>query len=94
MSKPLPPPPETSDLLGQEEIDRLLVLNGFLEEDGVAHRSMLDEIESAILDSGKLSIPQWTTLRTRLREVERLAPHIDLIIALKQKRPGPKHQAH
>lgn len=75
--------------ISQEEVDRLLRLSGFLADDDGTHRSLIDEIEEAILDSGKLSLPEWITLRSRLREVERLAPTIDLMIALKQKRPIP-----
>lgn len=82
-----PPLPAT---VSQEEIDRLLRLSGFINNDGDENqRSLIDEIEEAVLDSGKLSLPEWITLRSRLREVERLAPTIDLIIALKQKRPVP-----
>ena len=84
MSPPDPPLPAT---VSQEEIDRLLRLSGFLADDDGTRRSLIDEIEEAILDSGKLSLPEWITLRSRLREVERLAPTIDLIITLKQKRP-------
>ncbi len=80
-----PPMPAT---VSQEEIDQLLRLSGFLADDAVGgRRSLIDEIEEAILDSGKLSLTEWITLRSRLREVERLAPTIDAIIALKQKRP-------
>lgn len=86
MSPPEPPLPAT---VSQEEIDRLLRLSGFLADDDGIHRSLIDEIEEAILDSGKLSLPEWITLRSRLREVERLAPTIDLMISLKQKRPIP-----
>jgi hypothetical protein len=72
--------------ISQEEVDNLLRLSGFLAEHDDASRSLIDEIEAAILDSAKLSLVEWVTLRNRLREVERLSPHIDLIIALKQKR--------
>jgi hypothetical protein len=83
MDEPQSPPATIS----QEEVDHLLRLSGFLADGNGISRSLIDEIEEAILDSGKLSVQEWITLRSRLREVERLAPTIDLIIALKQKRP-------
>jgi hypothetical protein len=86
MAPPEPPLPPT---VSQEEIDQLLRLSGFLANESGTGRSLIDEIEDAILDSGKLSLQEWMTLRLRLKEVERLAPHIDLIIALRQKRPTP-----
>ena len=48
------------------------------------------EIRTAILDSGKLSLTDWRKLRTKLREIERLIPHIDLIIELKEHPYGKK----
>lgn len=72
--------------ISQEEVDHLLRLSGFLSEEDERGRSLIDEIQDAILNSGKLTLSEWITLRNRLREVERLAPHIDLIIALKQSR--------
>lgn len=72
--------------LSQDEVDRLLSISGFIGDvaktDG---RSLIDEIKDAILDSGKLSLDEWMGLRDRLKEIERLVPHIDLIIELKQK---------
>ena len=72
--------------LSQEEIDRLLSISGFIGDTGSSDRkSLIDEIKDAVLDSGKLSLDQWLGLRDRLKEIERLIPHIDLIIELKQK---------
>ncbi|MGE5341977.1 MAG: hypothetical protein ACM3SY_10920 [Candidatus Omnitrophota bacterium] len=72
------------NLLSQEEIDELLTINGFIQ-DRVQKKSLIDEIKDAILDSGRLHLSEWKSLRARLKEIERLIPHIDLIIELKQK---------
>jgi hypothetical protein len=73
--------------LQQEELDRLLLINGFLAEPTDTNRkNLIDEIQDAILDSGKLSISEWVALRDRLKVIERLIPHIDLIIDLKSGR--------
>jgi hypothetical protein len=71
----------------QDELDRLLLINGFLAEpqDGT-RKNLIDEIRDAVLDSGKLSISEWVALRDRLKIIERLIPHIDLIIELKAGR--------
>ncbi len=71
----------------QDELDRLLLINGFLAEpqDGT-RKNLIDEIRDAVLDSGKLSISEWVALRDRLKIIERLIPHIDLIIELKSGR--------
>jgi hypothetical protein len=72
--------------LSQEEVDRLLSISGFIGDAGHTDgRSLIDEIKDAVLDSGKLSLDEWMGLRDRLKEIERLIPHIDLIIELKQK---------
>jgi hypothetical protein len=77
------------DQLDQGELDQLLRINGFLEEDnGDGRKSLIDEIKDAILDSGKLSLPEWKALRARLRDIESLIPTIDLIIQLKNSRGG------
>jgi hypothetical protein len=77
---------EPESNLSQEEIDRLLSISGFIGDASQPDRkSLIDEIKDAILDSGKLSLDEWMGLRDRLKEIERLAPHIDLIIELKQK---------
>jgi len=82
------PPPTTvpASTISQDEVDDLLRLSGFLQDDDGTKRSLIDEIQEAILNSGKLTLPEWIILRNRLREVERLAPHIDLIISLRQAR--------
>lgn len=74
-------------LLSQEEVDRLLTINGFIRA-GAEKSSLIDEINDAILDSGKLSLDEWKSLRARLKEIEKLIPHIDLIIELKHKTEG------
>lgn len=88
-SEPLETTPETIKiephefLLTQDEMDTLL--SGFVAEDDANHENLIDEIYEAILDSGKLSLMQWVKLRERLRQIEELVPHIDLIIRLKSK---------
>jgi hypothetical protein len=71
------------NLISQEEINELLTINGFIR-DGKEQKSLIDQIKDAILDSGKLQLSEWKSLRNRLKEIERLIPHIDLIIELKQ----------
>lgn len=72
------------NLLSQDELNDLLAINGFISEEG-EKKSLIDEIRSAILDSGRLQLAEWKSLRARLKEIEKLIPHIDLIIELKQK---------
>lgn len=85
-------PNESGDLIAQGELDDLLRINGFLADDGKASgRNLIDELQEAILDSGKLSLPQWRELRDRLREIESLIPHIDLIIRLRERRKSSQH---
>jgi hypothetical protein len=87
-SKALNPHP-VGNQLDQGELDQLLRINGFLEDDnGDGRKSLIDEIKDAILDSGKLSLPEWKALRARLRDIESLIPTIDLIIQLKNSRGG------
>lgn len=74
-------------LLSQLEVDQLLKISELLEER--KESNLIDEIKDAILDSGKLSLPDWRRLRNRLKEIERLIPHIDLIIELKGKSGSP-----
>ncbi len=69
--------------ISQEDMDSLLA--GFVSEDGDSNQNLIDEIQEAILDSGKLSLMQWVSLRSKLREIEELIPTIDLIIKLKSK---------
>lgn len=78
---------DSQDTLAQGELDDLLRINGFLEDEGKGSgRNLIDELQDAILDSGKLSLAQWKGLRTRLHEIEKLIPHIDLIIQLRERR--------
>ncbi len=80
------PHPERT-ILDQSELDQLLLINGLLGDAGSAGgKSLIDEIRDAVLDSGKLSLREWRALRDRLKEIERLIPHIDLIIELKTQR--------
>ncbi len=67
--------------VSQQEIDDLLRISDLIaEQDG---DKLADEIRNAILDSGKLSLDEWVSLRQRLQEIEQLIPHIDFIIKLK-----------
>ncbi len=70
-------------ILTQDEMDSLL--SGFVSDDETGNENLIDEIYEAILDSGQLSLMQWVKLRERLRQIEELIPHIDLIIRLKSK---------
>jgi hypothetical protein len=86
-------PHASGNQLDQVELDQLLRINGFLEEDaGDGRNSLIDEIKDAILDSGKLSLPEWKALRARLRDIESLIPTIDLIIQLKNSRGGDEER--
>lgn len=76
---------EQMNLLSQDEVNDLLTINGFINEKS-AQKSLIDEIKDALLDSGRLELSEWKSLRSRLREIEALIPHIDLIIDLKTKR--------
>jgi hypothetical protein len=80
-------PPSGQNPLNQSELDHLLALNGFLNDHQGANKgSLIDELEDAVLDSGRLTISEWVALRDRLKAIERLIPHIDLIIQLKGQR--------
>ncbi len=83
--------PTIDNTLDQNELDQLLLINGFLGESTLegGRKSLIDEIRNAILDSGKLSHREWRALRDRLREIEQLIPTIDLIIELKARRREP-----
>lgn len=75
------------EIVSQDEIDDLLAIASFIEtEDKNDHHSLIEELKSAILDSGKLKLKEWHTLRRKLQEIEELIPHIDLIIRLKEQR--------
>ncbi len=71
--------------ISQDEMDQLLQINDFISETNDKQRSLVSEIKSAILDSGKLKLSEWKSLRVRLSEIEVLIPHIDLIINLKSQ---------
>ena len=71
------------DILSQDELDNLLQLNDFIEKQ--KNQALVGELKKAILDSGKLQLAQWESLRDHIREVEELIPHIDLIIKLKKE---------
>lgn len=70
-------------IISQAELDNLLHINEFLEQED--DDSLVSEIKQAILDSGKLELNQWQSLRDHIREIEELIPHIDLIIKLKKE---------
>ena len=76
--------PMKKNLISQDEVNELLTLGGFISEEE-EKKSLIDEIKDALLDSGKLSLREWRSLRARLKEIEKLIPHIDLIIELKAK---------
>lgn len=71
------------NIISQAEIDELLHINEFLEQK--KDDSLVSELKEAILDSGKLSLDRWQSLRDHIREIEELIPHIDLIIKLKSE---------
>jgi hypothetical protein len=70
-------------LISQDDIDSLLRINEFIEPND--ENSLVEELKQAILDSGKLELNQWKSLRDHLGEIEALIPHIDLIIKLKKE---------
>ena len=71
-------------ILSQADLDDLLRINEFIEQKD--ENSLVSEVKRAILDSGKLEINQWESLRAHIREIEELIPHIDLIIKLKKEK--------
>jgi len=74
---------KTNEIISQAELDNLLMLNDFIDQKD--NKSLVNELKKAILDSGKLQLTQWLTLRKQLLEIEELIPHIDLIIKLKKE---------
>ncbi|RHW77707.1 hypothetical protein [Colwellia sp. RSH04] len=72
-------------ILSQADLDDLLRINEFIESHD--EHSLVEELKCAILDSGKLELTQWQSLRQQLKEIEALIPHIDLIIQLKREKP-------
>jgi hypothetical protein len=73
----------SEDIISQDDIDSLLRINEFIEPDD--NNSLVEELKQAILNSGKLELHQWQSLRDHLLEIEELIPHIDLIIKLKKE---------
>jgi len=71
------------EIISQAELDKLLMLNDFIDKKD--DKSLVSELKKAILDSGKLELEQWFSLREQLQEIEELIPHIDLIIKLKKE---------
>jgi len=72
------------EIISQADIDSLLRINEFIEQRD--EHSLVEELKQAILDSGKLELGQWESLREHLHEIELLIPHIDLIIKLKKEK--------
>lgn len=72
------------EIISQAELDSLLRINEFIEVD--SQDSLVNELKHAILDSGRLELEQWQSLRDHLKEIEELIPHIDLIIKLKKEK--------
>lgn len=75
---------KNGSLISQAEVDELLNIHGLIESEKEEGRSLIDEIKDAILDSGRLTLDEWRSLRERMREIETLIPHMDLIINLKE----------
>ena len=71
------------DIISQEDIDSLFRINEFIDTND--KHSLVEELKQAILNSGKLELHQWQSLREHLGEIEALIPHIDLIIRLKKE---------
>ena len=74
---------DNQDIISQAELDSLLRINEFIQPRN--ENSLVTELKHAILDSGKLELEQWESLRDHLNEIEQLIPHIDLIIKLKKE---------
>ena len=72
------------NIISQQDLDELLRINEFIEQED--ENSLVHELKQAILDSGKLELHQWQSLRDHIREIEELIPHIDLIIKLKKEK--------
>lgn len=72
------------EILSQSDIDDLLRINEFIEQED--ENSLVAELKRAILNSGKLELCQWESLRDHIHEIEELIPHIDLIIKLKKEK--------
>ena len=76
---------QDQNLISQAEIDELLAIHELISSgEKPDSKSLIDEIKDAILDSAKLTLDQWQSLRKRIHEIEVLIPHIDLIVQLKE----------
>ncbi len=73
------------EIINQDEIDNLLRVANFVKKSSKSKHNFIGEIKAAVLDSGKLNIDEWKSLRSGLKEMEELIPHIDLIIKLKEE---------
>ncbi|MGB1201574.1 hypothetical protein [Cognaticolwellia aestuarii] len=71
------------EIISQKDLDELLHINEFIEQQN--ENSLVGELKKAILDSGKLELAQWESLREHIHEIETLIPHIELIIKLKKE---------
>ncbi len=74
------------EIISQSDLNNLLRINEFIEQED--ENSLVSELKRAILDSGKLELSQWKSLRDHIREIEELIPHIELIIKLKKENPS------
>ncbi len=82
---------EDKNLITQNEIDELFKIHELIaDQEEEKSLSLVEEIKGAILDSGKLTLKEWKSLRERIREIEVLIPAIDMIISLKDPRKIPK----
>ena len=79
---------ESESLISQDELDNLLKVSELIAADQRSGKSLVEEIKEALLDSGKLELHEWQALRSKLREIEALIPHIDFIIQLKEESTG------
>ena len=77
---------ESDNALAQQELDDLLRIHDLITDGDKSGTALVDELENAILDSGKLSLAHWRALRDKLKAIERLVPHINLIIELRERR--------
>jgi len=77
---------EPDNVLAQQELDDLLRIHDLIAEGEKTGTALVDELENAILDNGKLSLAQWRALRDKRKAIERLVPHLDLIIELRERR--------
>jgi len=77
---------EPDNVLAQQELDDQLRIHDLIAEGEKTGTALVDELENAILDNGKLSLAQWRALRDKRKAIERLVPHLDLIIELRERR--------